>query len=206
MGKLEDRKDFIKNIIDSTLSENLKWISVKSIFNNYKRQKYKLSLNNSLYLTYEVNLDRNSNTIFLYDVDSMLDHYSVYDYPYLKNLFDFLKKDFLTNVKRDIPDCENDDFYKNLSKNFTKRSFRKSKLENILSDNNYSETKTEYVQNKEISSKLGDVKEKDNLWMLCIPILGILHYFLSSIDNKYKPVILSYFLLQIVSIIFLFLR
>ena len=202
MGKLEDKKDFIKNIIDSTLSGNLKWTTVNSIFNTYKRQKYKLSLNNNLYLTCEINLDY-SNSIFLYDMDTMLDHYNTHDLPDLKNLLNFLKKDFLENQKRDIPESEKDDFYKNLSKNFTKKSFRKKKLDEIILDE---DEDTDILDENKNKINILNEDRDENIWTLCIPIIGFFYYFLMKIDTKYKPVIFAYFLLQFFIAYFLFIN
>lgn len=146
--------------------------------------------------------------------------YSKPRYDNLKSVSDFLHKDFLKNVKRDIPDFEKEDFYNDLSKNFTKKSFRKNKLENILSESptsNFSsklgnsEVKSEIK--KEVKSEASDDSsmkklENESLWLLSIPILGILHYFVTSdsVDNKYLPVIYSYFLLQIAFIVSIILR
>jgi hypothetical protein len=149
MGKLEDKKVFIDNIVDSTLSGDLKWIAEKNLFNTYKRQKYKLILDKDLYIN----------------------------------------------------------FYNDLSKNFTKKSFRKNKLENILSESPTSnvsskkETKSEVKSEvkseikKEVKSEASDDSsmklENESLWLLSIPILGMLHYFVTSdsVDNKYLPVL-----------------
>jgi len=238
MGKLEDKKAFIDNIVDSTLSGDLKWVAEKSIFNTYKRQKYKLSLDKNLYISHEVNLDSPEQSFYLYENSNMVDtfYYGKYSkprYDNLKSVSDFLHKDFLKNVKRDIPDFEKivfggrflidkikEDFYNDLSKNFTKKSFRKNKLENILSESptsNFSsklgnsEVKSEIK--KEVKSEASDDSsmkklENESLWLLSIPILGILHYFVTSdsVDNKYLPVIYSYFLLQIAFIVSIILR
>lgn len=67
MGKLEDKKAFIDNIVDSTLSGDLKWVAEKNIFNTYKRQKYKLSLDKNLYISHEVNLDSPEQSFYLYE-------------------------------------------------------------------------------------------------------------------------------------------
>lgn len=225
MGKLEDKKAFIDNIVDSTLSGDLKWVAEKNIFNTYKRQKYKLSLDKNLYISHEVNLDSPEQSFYLYENSNMVDtfYYGKYSkprYDNLKSVSDFLHKDFLKNVKRDIPDFEKEDFYNDLSKNFTKKSFRKNKLENILSESptsNFSsklgnsEVKSEIK--KEVKSEASDDSsmkklENESLWLLSIPILGILHYFVTSdsVDNKYLPVIYSYFLLQIAFIVSIILR
>lgn len=224
MGKLEDKKVFIDNIVDSTLSGDLKWIAEKNLFNTYKRQKYKLILDKDLYINFDVNLNSNEQ-FYLYEKDVMVDSfnfdkYSNPRYENLKDISDFLKKDFLTNVKRDIPSSEKDNFYNDLSKNFTKKSFRKNKLENILSESPTSnvsskkETKSEVKSEikKEVKSEASDDSsmklENESLWLLSIPILGMLHYFVTSdsVDNKYLPVIYSYFLLQIAFIVSIILR
>lgn len=224
MGKLEDKKVFIDNIVDSTLSGDLKWVTEKNLFNTYKRQKYKLILDKDLYINFDVNLNSNEQAFYLYEKDVMVDsfHFNAYSnprYANLKNISDFLRNDFLTNVKRDIPSSEKDNFYNDLSKNFTKKSFRKNKLENILSEsptsNVSSKLETKVNSTSDLLTKVkSEVKsetyddsskklESESLWLLCIPILGMLHYFVTSdsVDNKYLPVIYSYFLLQIAFII-----
>lgn len=231
MGKLEDKKAFIDNIVDSTLSGDLKWVAEKSIFNTYKRQKYKLSLDKNLYISHEVNLDSPEQSFYLYENSNMVDafYYDKYSkprYDNLKSVSDFLHKDFLKNVKRDIPDFEKEDFYNDLSKNFTKKSFRKNKLENILSESDTKSPKAEYKENlipkigikndytkSEVKTEVYDDShtkklENDSLWILCIPVLGILHYLVtsSSVDNKYLPVIYSYFILQIAFIMSFIIR
>lgn len=237
MGKLEDKKVFIDNIVESTLSGDLKWTLDKSLFNNYKRQKYKLELSKTLNLTFEVNLDIPDQPFYLHEKGDIVDtfnfsKYSKPKYDHLESVSNFLRNDFLINAKRDIPSYEKDDFYNNLSKNFTKKSFRKNKLENILSDTPSStkiksseiESNSTYTSGNDSSKSetLSKAKviisdddqdtsikklEDDIYWVLCIPILGILHYsLLDVVENKYKPVIYSYFLLQIAFIISFIIR
>jgi hypothetical protein len=133
-------KEIIKNLIESTLSGDIKWEISKSIFNSDVCKYYETSPNDKTKFVVQVRLNKDLS------LDKGMSHLSIYNKDLINGYNLFMTHDFVEiedlgesiyeiYVKKSLPKKNEDVTYSEiLNSTFSKQSLRDKKLSSILSE------------------------------------------------------------------------
>jgi len=154
-------KEIIKNLIESTLSGDIKWEFSKNIFNSDICKYYEtLSPDNKTRFVVQVRLNKD------FSLDKGMSHLSIYNKDLINGCNIFLTHDFVEienlgesiyeiYVKKSLPKKNEDVTYSEiLNSSFSKQSLRDKKLSSILSETEEPPKSAKTDKKKSFFSKL----------------------------------------------------